>query len=182
MGRSTSRRQARAGAVALLLGATLLTPPAVASADPNAPVIDIVAPVVDIQFGEADVQGEAKVEQLPKRTTITLDSTVLFAKDSAKINVRADGRLAEIGQRLQRRGPGSVTITGYTDDLGSAAYGLTLSRQRASAVADRLRRQLPEGEFPFTISGKGEADPAAPNTSEANRRTNRRVVVVYQQR
>ena len=43
-----------------------------------------------------------------------------------------------------------------------------------------LRRSLPAGEFEMTVVGKGEADPAVPNTSDANRRVNRRVVVLYQ--
>ena len=34
--------------------------------------------------------------------------------------------------------------------------------------------------FPFTVVGKGEADPAVPNKDEASRRINRRVVVIYE--
>jgi outer membrane protein OmpA-like peptidoglycan-associated protein len=175
--------------VALLvggLGARHLTP---AVADDTAPVtamlmpvVPLVRPVLDISFGDADLKSEARVEQLPRKTTVTLDSTVLFGKDSAKINSKAEGRLREVGAQLKTRGPGSVRVTGYTDDLGSAAHGRTLSRQRANAVAAVLRQDLPAASFTFSTVGKGEADPAAPNTSEKNRRTNRRVVVLYQKR
>jgi outer membrane protein OmpA-like peptidoglycan-associated protein len=75
-----------------------------------------------------------------------------------------------------------VRIVGCTDDLGSAAHGLTLSRQRAAAVAAFLRPRLPATDLPFTIAGRGEADPAAPNTDETNRRKNRRVELSYAQR
>lgn len=149
---------------------------------PAAPVLTIVAPVLDLQFGESDLQREARVEQQPRRTRITLDSTVLFAKDSARINSRARGRLSEVARQLKGQGTGSVQVTGYTDDLGSAAHGRTLSRQRAGAVARVLRGDLPSASYPMTVVGKGEADPAVPNTSEANRKINRRVVVVYQKR
>jgi outer membrane protein OmpA-like peptidoglycan-associated protein len=153
--------------------------PGLALADDTGPVLDIVAPVLDIQFGESDLKREARVEQLPQQTRITLDSTILFAKDSARINGRARGRLGEVARQLKAKGAGSVSVTGYTDDLGSAAHGQTLSQQRAAAVAKVLRRDLPAASFGFTVVGKGEADPAVPNTNEANRRTNRRVVLLY---
>ena len=179
----------RSSSGAALLGLCLvaaLAGPTPAVAEDTAPVVAveaptqaIVAPVLDISFGQADLQQRARVEQTPARTTVTLDSTVLFGRDSATINARADGRLAEVARDLAARGPGAVTITGYTDDLGSAASGLTLSRRRAEAVAKVLRRDLPAAQFPFTVVGRGEADPAVPNTSERNRKINRRVVIVY---
>lgn len=181
MSRSSSGRSpGRLVAVAVLLGGGLVLQPGLAAADDTAPVLDIVAPVLDIEFGQSDLRREARVEQSPARTTITLDSTVLFAKDSAKINTKARGRIRDAGEQLRDRGPGKVRITGYTDDLGTAAYGRSLSKRRAAAVADLLRDDLPAGDYPFTIVGKGEDDPAVPNTSEKNRRVNRRVVVVFQ--
>jgi outer membrane protein OmpA-like peptidoglycan-associated protein len=164
-------------ALALIVG--LVAQPVPAAADDAVPVLDIVAQVLDIEFNDSDLKREARVEQLPKSTRITLDSTVLFGKDSAKINARAGGRLRQVARQLKAKGAGSVSVTGYTDDLGSAAHGKTLSRQRAAAVAKVLRRDLPAARFPFTIVGKGEADPAVPNKNEANRRINRRVVLVY---
>lgn len=68
---------------------------------------------------------------------------------------------------------------GLTDDLGSAQHGLVLSRRRAAAVARVLRPQLDKSDYPFSVSGRGEADPAVPNTSEKNRKLNRRVELTY---
>lgn len=177
-------RSSSAGALGLglVLAAGLLPLPAYGAPGPVAPVVPIVAPVIDIVFSDADLQRTARVDQGPRQTKITLDSTVLFARDSPKINSKARGRLDDVGKQLRTRGPGKLMITGYTDDLGSAAHGLTLSRQRAAAVADVLRDDLPEADYPFTTKGKGEADPAVPNTSERNRRINRRVVIVYTRR
>ncbi|WP_375430259.1 OmpA family protein [uncultured Friedmanniella sp.] len=189
MSRSSDRRSARPyvlGLGLLLVGGLLGPGSASAAPGPVAPVVnvtapvaDVVAPVLDISFGESDLKREARVERLPSKTTITLDSTVLFGLDSAKINAKARDRLREVGQQLAGQGAGSVRITGYTDDLGSAAHGKTLSRQRATAVARLLRSDLPAADFAFTVVGRGEADPAVPNTSEKNRKVNRRVVVVY---
>ena len=105
---------------------------------------------------------------------------MLFGKDSAKIRAGAARRLTEVSTELKRRRPGSVSIVGYTDDLGSAAHGLDLSKRRARAVAGVLRPDLPKSSYRFEIIGRGEADPAVPNTNERNRRINRRVVITYQ--
>ena len=201
MSRCSDMRRTRAGQAARigLLTATVLvslTPAAAAgrvaghqltaaapAADPvdpaDARVLDIEAPVLDIALSTADMAGQARVEELPKRTRVTLDSTISFGKDSAVLLPAATRRLAEIAAQLRAKGPGSVDIVGYTDDLGSAAHGQQLSEQRARAVANALRTPLPAADFRFTVSGMGEADPAVPNDSEANRRINRRVELVY---
>lgn len=185
-------RSSRAGALTIgLVLAGVVLPSSSAAAAPGvvapvvpivAPALDIVAPVLDIVFSDADLKRTARVDQGPKQTRITLDSTVLFAKDSPKINARARGRLEDVGDQLKRSGPGTLTIAGYTDDLGSAAHGLTLSRQRARAVAKVLRGDLPDADYPFRVKGYGEAHPAVKNSSEHNRRINRRVVIVYTHR
>ncbi len=187
---STRSRWVR-GATAGLLAGTLLPLGTVlaAQAGDTTPVIPVVtpvrsikAPVLDISLGETDLKRRARVDKTPRRTVVTFDATVLFAKDSPKINSQARGRLAEVGRDLKAEGAGSVKITGYTDDLGTKAHGLTLSRQRAQAVSKVLRRYLPASSFTFTVRGLGESHPAVPNTSEHNRRINRRVVVIYQPR
>lgn len=186
MSRSAEQHPAARAELALLaatVGLVAVSSAQTAAADPpTAPVLSIVAPVIDISFSEEDLNHAARVETQPTKTTITLDSTVLFGKDNAKINSKASSRLSAVGAQLKARGPGSVQITGYTDDLGSATHGRTLSRQRAAAVGKSLRSKLPSGSYPFTLVGKGESDPAVPNTSEKNRRINRRVVIVYTKR
>jgi outer membrane protein OmpA-like peptidoglycan-associated protein len=187
---SAPRRWVRVATASLLLGAALpVATISSARAEDIAPVLPILAPVMairapvlDISFGEADLKRQARVDQTPRRTVITFDSTVLFAKDSPKINSRARSRLTEVGRGLKAEGAGSVKITGYTDDLGSKAHGRTLSRQRAQAVSKVLRRYLPAKGYRFTVRGLGESHPAVPNSSEHNRKINRRVVVVYQAR
>lgn len=179
MSRSAEARRALGCAALTLAVVTGLVPVPVARAD-SGPVRTIVAPVLDITFADADLKRETRVERAPRKVTVTLDATVLFGKDSAKIRKGAARRLTEASNELKQRGPGSLTIVGYTDDLGSAAHGLDLSRRRARAVAGVLRRDLPESSYRYRVVGRGEADPAVPNTSERNRRVNRRVVITYQ--
>jgi OmpA-OmpF porin, OOP family len=46
-------------------------------------------------------------------------------------------------------------------------------------VARVLRAELDKNAYPFSDSGRGEADPTVPNTSEKNRKLNRRVELTY---
>jgi outer membrane protein OmpA-like peptidoglycan-associated protein len=177
---SNSRRAAATGLSTLVL----LGVPTAAVGDPTpppagAPVRTIVAPVRDIVVPTSDLKGAARVDESEKRVKIRLNAEVLFPKDSARLRPGVRGRLAELAQVLDRRGPGRVSIVGYTDDLGSARHGLVLSRQRAAAVARVLRPRLDKADYTFKVSGRGEADPAVPNTSEKNRKLNRRVELTH---
>jgi outer membrane protein OmpA-like peptidoglycan-associated protein len=177
---SNSRRAVAAGLSAL----ALLGVPAAAAGNPGppsgtAPTRNIVAPVRDIVVPTADLEGAARVDESEKQVKVRLSAEVLFPKDSARLRTGVHGRLKEIVQTLDRRGPGQVTIVGFTDDLGTAHHGLVLSRQRAAAVARVLRPQLDKSDYPFKVYGRGEADPAVPNTSEKNRKLNRRVELTY---
>jgi len=153
--------------------------PAEAAPRPDAPVVAISARVIDIVVSTTDPKREMRVDRSRDFVRVTLDATVLFGKDSAAIRSSSAVRLSVVAGELRRRGAGRVRIVGYTDDLGSAAHGMDLSRRRARAVAVALRGELPTARYPFTVIGRGEAGPVVPNTSEANRRINRRVVVTH---
>jgi len=135
--------------------------------------------VRDIVVPTSDLAGAARVDESEKQLKVRLSSEVLFPKDSARLRPGVRGRLTELAEGLDRRGPGRVTIVGYTDDLGTAHHGLILSRRRAAAVAHVLRPGLDKADYSFRVSGRGEADPAVPNTSEKNRKLNRRVELTY---
>jgi outer membrane protein OmpA-like peptidoglycan-associated protein len=74
-------------------------------------------------------------------------------------------------------------VTGHTDATGEDAYNLDLSRRRAEAVAAWLRARPELGGWTFTVAGKGEAAPVAPNSrpdgsdDPEGRARNRRVEV-----
>jgi len=69
-----------------------------------------------------------------------------------------------------------VMITGYTDNVGGTDSNSALSQQRAAAVRDHL---ISLGADPqkFQVSGAGEANPIADNSTEEGRAKNRRVEV-----
>ncbi|MBB3326405.1 OmpA family protein [Microlunatus antarcticus] len=165
---------------ALAAGTLLLGIPTVALALPagvSAPVVDVEGPVLAFYAGTAEVDGSTTLEPTKTGTKSRLDCTILFGKDSDVLRPGARDRLRRLGDQLRAQGAGRVEVTGYTDDLGSAAHGLDLSERRARRVANELRQVLPAKQFPAVVRGLGEAHPAVPNTSKANRRKNRRVVV-----
>lgn len=167
---------------ALAMGLVIALAPAAPAAAADGqlmPVIPMVAPVIAMVTPEQDVGGIATVEEKGRTVDVRLDSNVLFAKDSDVIRPAASARIRQVALTLRAKGKGAVRIDGYTDDLGSAQHGLDLSRRRAAAVAARLRPFLPAAQYRFTVRGLGEANFVVPNTSEPNRRKNRRVEVHF---
>ncbi len=70
-------------------------------------------------------------------------------------------------------------IAGHTDSVGSDAYNLKLSRQRAEAVRSHLiSRGVAAGQL--TAVGYGEARPVASNDTDEGRARNRRVELSIQ--
>ncbi|MEY3010157.1 MAG: hypothetical protein RLZZ314_799, partial [Bacteroidota bacterium] len=72
-----------------------------------------------------------------------------------------------------------ILLVGHTDNVGSQAANLQLSRDRASEV----RRFLSERGIDASridVHGKGAGDPIADNATEEGRAINRRVQVVVQ--
>jgi hypothetical protein len=74
--------------------------------------------------------------------------------------------------------PTQITVTGYTDTVGSDAYNMRLSRRRAEAVAAQLEKDgLAAGEI--GIVAKGKHDLLVPTADGVKEPQNRRVSIVY---
>ena len=71
----------------------------------------------------------------------------------------------------------TIRIEGHTDNVGSVAFNMALSEDRASAVPDFLEARG-VAEARLTVEGKGPVEPLGDNGSEAGRALNRRVQVV----
>ncbi|MES2517696.1 MAG: OmpA family protein [Bacteroidota bacterium] len=71
-----------------------------------------------------------------------------------------------------------IEISGHTDDVGKDAENLILSQKRAKSVVEYL---LGKGVNPSKIKseGYGKTHPYLPNTSEENRKLNRRIEVKF---
>lgn len=89
---------------------------------------------------------------------VTLAATELFAFDSAEL-AGAQPKLDQIAQSLMSGNfNGNITVSGYTDRIGSDAYNLKLSQRRADAVKNYLASKgVNAGRL--SAVGKGESNP-----------------------
>jgi outer membrane protein OmpA-like peptidoglycan-associated protein len=83
--------------------------------------------------------------------------------------------LRQIASYLEANPAARLRIVGYTDNVGSAASNLDLSKRRAASVAAVLSQQFGIAPSRFETEGKGDAQPLAPNATPEGRAMNRRV-------
>jgi outer membrane protein OmpA-like peptidoglycan-associated protein len=128
----------------------------------------------DIESGtayKADYTKEAKEVMASGEWNITFDT------GSANISNSSASTLETIYNLLIQAEDSKLKLEGHTDDTGSSEANYDLSQRRAQAVVTFLRgRGIPQSRFQ-TVIGKGEDEPNVPNTSNANRAKNRRVVI-----
>jgi len=128
-------------------------------------------------LGHLQLSAEVATKQLIalKRQSAQIDP-VRYAKGAADVTSQQTRVLAQVQEALKFFPDARFEIVGHTCDLGSSDGNLRLSQQRANALSDfLLEKGIKEERLKFR--GVGQAEPAAPNTSENNRRQNRRVVV-----
>jgi outer membrane protein OmpA-like peptidoglycan-associated protein len=113
-----------------------------------------------------------------KGAAIQLKRPITFQTGAAAIAPESIGIIEELADFLKNRPDlGAIEVQGHTDNAGSPLTNQTLSQNRAQAVADALSR-LGIDPARLTVKGYGDAKPAAPNTTEANRAKNNRVQLV----
>lgn len=99
---------------------------------------------------------------------------ILFEYDSDKLLPDATEYLEEVNRLLQEFPQLKLEVVGHTSDEGDELYNLDLSLRRAKAVVKYLIGKGVDSKR-LKASGKGEAEPVLPNTSESNRQKNRRI-------
>jgi len=151
-------------------------------------VPEVRLPDVDVDPARLEsrkLPGQEKVEVFTGEGKISYvaPGDVLFDTDQATIRPDAAKALHAIALKIRASAPSAkLRVEGHTDDRGDATYGLRLSERRARAVADYLIRTERFSAGLITTKGFGEAAPAVPNTSDANRQKNRRVVITVASR
>lgn len=100
---------------------------------------------------------------------------ILFDSGSDKIKPESYGTLKEIATVLKDNPEVRVNIVGHTDSDGETAANQKLSEKRAEAIKSALNTDFSIDKSRMETIGKGESEPAEPNTSEKGKASNRRV-------
>ena len=128
--------------------------------------------------------GMPEIMETARGVVVTLPST-FFAFDRAELDTKAREVVDRIAQVLNhpRATNRTVMLEGHTDNVGTAAYNLTLSRSRVDAVAGELIKQGVRSDR-ISVEAYGESRPIAPNRKAdgsddpVGRAKNRRVEAV----
>ncbi|WP_186027490.1 OmpA family protein [Burkholderia gladioli] len=132
------------------------------------------------QCGTATTEAASVATPAPAPTAaerVNLSGDALFATDQATLAPSARESLDRLLSERADRMYSQVTVTGFTDSVGSDDYNLALSKRRAESVAAYLKAHGLKTDS-LTVSGRGKADPVASNTTPEGRANNRRVEVL----
>ncbi|NIG53602.1 OmpA family protein [Chitinophaga sp. Cy-1792] len=152
---------------------------------PPAPVKDTIVMVKQPEAVHV-VKEEQKMLPAPVKKEITpaevavINRPMAFGKlGQIEVPDGAKERLDSVANILSSYPDVNILIIGHTCDIGSQATNLKVGEARAKAAAAYL---ISKGVAASRIETKseGEAHPLVPNTSEENRRKNRRVTIVLQ--
>ena len=153
---------------------------------PPAPEDDLVvveedkAPPVSSESTQIPVTPEAPpaspVEEPEPDNHVDISTPLLFDINKTVIKRSSYPILQEAINQLKENPDAYLVIHGYTDNTGTVAYNKVLSRKRAQAVKNYLRKHGVRTRTLKTV-GHGESSPAASNHTRAGRAKNRRAVM-----
>lgn len=119
---------------------------------------------------------DLQAKQTDRGLVLTLGD-VLFDSGQATLKPGAASTIDRLANFLDKSPDRSVAIEGHTDSMGSDAYNLSLSENRANSVKASLVAKGVRAERIVTV-GKGEGVPVAGNDNSAGRQQNRRVEII----
>ncbi len=123
----------------------------------------------------AQIPG-ATVQRVGEGIAVTFDSGLLFPFNSSQLLPAGQQNLQNLANSLRQYPETEVMVVGHTDSVGSDAYNMTLSQQRATSAADVLASYGVPRER-IRTAGRGESEPIADNGTEAGQAQNRRVEI-----
>jgi outer membrane protein OmpA-like peptidoglycan-associated protein len=135
----------------------------------------IIGNYMDKQAAEMqrDLEG-AEVQRIGEGIKITFDSGILFDIDKSDLRPVSQTNLAELAKILNKYPDTNILIEGHTDNTGSDDHNMTLSKDRAQAVALYMAT-LDVKSARFSTAGYGETQPIVMNDTAEGRQKNRRV-------
>jgi len=146
---------------------------------------DTVAVLVDVietkaaETGQVVADAEAIGRDLEDQGRVVLEG-LYFDHDRDTLTAESAPALAEIAKFLARTPDKRFFIVGHTDNVGTFAYNLDLSRRRAESVRRALIDDYGIPADRLLAHGSGPTSPRRSNAGDAGRAANRRVELVEQ--
>ncbi|MFZ5774980.1 MAG: OmpA family protein [Thermodesulfobacteriota bacterium] len=125
---------------------------------------------------ELAASNAAAVQREGNLLSIVLKSDMTFDSGSANVRPGVYSDLDRIASSLAQYPQTVIRIDGHTDNRGSEASNMDLSRRRAEAVRNLLS-QRGVAASRMEVFAFGESSPVASNDTEAGRQMNRRVEI-----
>ena len=105
---------------------------------------------------------------------------IYFDTGKADVKPESDAALKEIAKLLEQDSLLKLYVVGHTDNVGTLASNMDLSRRRANAVTQVLTTKYGVAAARLSAQGFGPLAPVASNHAEEGRAKNRRVELVKQ--
>jgi outer membrane protein OmpA-like peptidoglycan-associated protein len=153
----------------------------------NATVVPLTGktlPILGVTRGIEGVIEELGGRVLGQEIRLELAADVLFDFNKYAIRPAAVPTLEKVVQVIKTYPGSQIRIEGHTDSVGSDAYNLKLSEQRANAVKGWVQKQGGIATQRISTKGWGESKPVVSNTKPDGtddpqaRQKNRRVEIV----
>jgi len=120
-----------------------------------------------------EVQSDLLLTPVKKESIVL--GNIIFNLNRAEMS-GSNPELDRVIKLFDEKSIQGVEISGHTCDLGSEEYNLKLSERRAQAIKDYLTSAGADPDS-IKVNSFGETSPLVPNTSEENRKKNRRVEI-----
>ncbi len=128
-----------------------------------------------------DGQGGGQITVGVDPSSSVTFQNILFKLNSTELaDETSRQQVEQIAQAMKTATGKQFVLEGHTCDLGTDGHNLSLSERRAAAIYIMLQARGVNASQLLPL-GFGEAKPSVPNTSEANREENRRVVISVRQ-
>lgn len=105
---------------------------------------------------------------------------IFFDTGKSEVKPESADALKTIAEYLNANKTQKVIIVGHTDNVGDFDMNITLSKDRANAVMEKLISDYAVSKDQLKPYGVGSVSPVASNSTEEGRAKNRRVEVVEQ--
>ena len=129
--------------------------------------------VIDCEDKCPNEKGPKENNGCPEWTELVVP-TIYFDLNKSDLKPEGKAELDKIVQTLIASKEFNIVIGGHACDLGTDKYNMKLSERRAQEVVKYLLSKGVNNAY-IGSNNYGESKPAVPNTSEDNRKKNRRV-------